>query len=349
MLYDRLAGLDLQVDSYDIELREQPTTSGFTRTTTVVSLHGCGHTGRGEDVTYDSEPHHTLVDRGPAFPLTGSYTFGGFADDLDSVELFPGEGPDQPVFRRYRRWGVESAALDLALKQAGTTLADRLGGSYSPVRFLVSTRLGDPPTATRVLDWLDRDPGLAFKLDPTPEWTPELVGRLADTGAVRILDLKGLYDGTDVDGSTDPELYERVLSAFPDAVVEDPDLTPVTRPLFEGHEHRVSWDYPVQDVESVETLPWEPDWLNIKPSRFGSVAALLETLEYAHERDISLYGGGQFELDVGRQHLHALASLFYPDGPNDIAPRGYNDPDPPADLPGSPLSPASTTGLEWQA
>ncbi|MFT4944441.1 MAG: hypothetical protein ACI9K3_000373, partial [Halovenus sp.] len=39
MLYSRLADLDLRVDSYDIELRERDTSSGFTRTTTVLSLH----------------------------------------------------------------------------------------------------------------------------------------------------------------------------------------------------------------------------------------------------------------------------------------------------------------------
>jgi hypothetical protein len=110
----------------------------------------------------------------------------------------------------------------------------------------------------------------------------------------------------------------------------------------------VSWDYPIQGVDSVRALPWEPDWLNIKPSRFGSVESLLDTVEYAREHDIRLYGGGQFELGVGRSHLHALASLFYPDGPNDIAPRGYNVPDPPAELPGSPLDPpVDPVGLEW--
>jgi hypothetical protein len=347
MLYNRLADLDLRVDSYDIELRERDTSSGFTRTTTVFSLHGDGHTGRGEDVTYDSEPHHRLVDRGPAFPLTGTYSFGSFADHVGRLDFFDGE-PAQSIFRNYRRWGIESAALDLALKQAGTDLATRLDRTHSPVHFLVSTQLGDPPTGERVRDWLDRDPTLEFKLDPTPGWTADLVERLAGTGAVRTLDLKGLYEGTDVDLSADPALYERVLSGFPGALIEDPDLTGETRPLFEGHEDRVSWDYPIRGVDSVEALPWEPDWLNVKPSRFGSVESLLDTIEYAREHDIRLYGGGQFELDVGRGQLHALASVFYPEGPNDIAPGGYNEPEPPDNLPGSPLAPpADPVGFGW--
>ena len=36
---------------------------------------------------------------------------------------------------------------------------------------------------------------------------------------------------------------------------------------------------------------------------------------------------------------HALASVFYPNGPNDIAPTGYNDPEPCSDLPENPLTP----------
>jgi O-succinylbenzoate synthase len=131
-------------------------------------------------------------------------------------------------------------------------------------------------------------------------------------------------------------------------VIEDPALTAETEPLFDGEEGRVSWDNPIHGVEDVEALPWEPDWLNIKPSRFGSVRSLLETIEYCRERGIQCYGGGQFELDVGRQHLHALASLFYPEAPNDVAPGVYNDPELGEDLPTSPLeAPSAPTGFEW--
>jgi len=346
-LYGRLAELPLTVDSYDLELRERDTSSGFTRTTTVLSLHGDGRTGRGEDVTYDSEAHYTLVETAPEIPVTGSGTFAEFAGKLDDVDLFFGVDPEQSVARNYRRWAVESAALDLALKQAGESLGSVLGRRYSPVEFIVSTRLADPPTGDRVAEWLEEDPTLEFKLDPTAAWTSDLVERLAATGSVRTLDLKGKYEGTDVDGTVDPTLYELVLEGFPDAVIEDPALNDDTRPLFDGHEERVSWDYPITGVETVESLPWEPRWLNIKPSRFGSVESLLGTIEHCQQRDIRLYGGGQFELGVGRQQLHALASLFYPEGPNDIAPAGYNDPEPASGLPRSPLTPpADPDGFE---
>jgi hypothetical protein len=51
-----------------------------------------------------------------------------------------------------------------------------------------------------------------------------------------------------------------------------------------------------------------------------------------------MYAGGQFELGVGRAQIQALASLFYPDGPNDCAPAAYNAPEPSAGLPASPLT-----------
>ncbi|WP_267163872.1 hypothetical protein [Halovenus salina] len=347
-MYESLADLDLRVDSWDLETLERDTSSGFTRTTTVVSLHGDGYTGRGEDVTYDSDPHYRLVERADELPLGGSYTFDAFAEHIGTTDLFLGDDPESAIFRSYRHWAVESAALDLALKQAETSLGARLGREYDPVRFVVSTRLADPPTGERVTRWLDRDQSLEFKLDPTDDWSADVIERLAATDAVRILDLKGQYEGTDVDQAADPALYELILDGFADAVIEDPALTDETRPLFADERGRVSWDYPIRGVETVESLPWEPDWLNIKPSRFGSVESLLATIEYCNERDITMYGGGQFELGAGRQHLHALASLFYPDSPNDVAPRGYNVPEPGPELSGSPLSPPATPrGLEW--
>ena len=56
----------------------------------------------------------------------------------------------------------------------------------------------------------------------------------------------------------------------------------------------------------------------------------------------------QFELGVGRDHIQLLASLFYPDGPNDVAPGGYNDPEVAPGLPTSPLdAPSNTVGLSY--
>lgn len=152
-----------------------------------------------------------------------------------------------------------------------------------------------------------------------------------------------------VDQSADPDLYQWILEGSPGALIEDPMLTDETRSLFDGYERRISWDAQITDVASIQDLPFPPHWINIKPSRTGTVETLLGVVEYCLDSGIQMYGGGQTELSVGRQHIHALASLFYPDAPNDIAPRRYNDPDPTPGLPPSPLSPPTDPqGLEWK-
>jgi hypothetical protein len=156
-----------------------------------------------------------------------------------------------------------------------------------------------------------------------------------------------MYEAAEVEQSPDPALYERVVEGFPDAVIEDPRLTEVTRPIFDGHEERVSWDVPIESRADVEALPFEPSWLNIKPSRFGTVESLFEAVTYCEQHGIEMYGGGQFELSVGRGQIQTLASLFYPDGPNDVAPGVYNEPDVSGSLPPSPLAPpADPRGFE---
>jgi hypothetical protein len=347
-LYDRLADQAVRIDNYDLELYEHETSSEFARTTSVVHLHGDGETGSGEDVTYEPEAHPAVVNGSMDLPLDGEYTHQTFSDHLDRLDLFPNYDSEREDSQHYRRWAFESAALDLALKQAETNLADALDREYDPLEFIVSTRLGDPPSADRIHTWLAMIPSLEFKLDPTSAWTDELVAELAATDAVRIVDLKGRYHGTPVDQPADPDLYERIIEAFPEAYIEDPAFTDETRALFDGHEQRITWDYPVTGIESIEALPFEPDCLNIKPSRFSTVESILDSIEYCLDSGIRMYGGGQTELSVGREHIHAIASLFYPDAPNDIAPRGFNDPEPRAGCPESPLHPhGDLRGFEW--
>ncbi len=89
--------------------------------------------------------------------------------------------------------------------------------------------------------------------------------------------------------------------------------------------------------------------VNVKPSRIGGLRDLFATYDHCREHGIGAYGGGQWELGVGRGQIQALASLFHPDTPNDTAPRGYNEADPEPGLPTSPLEPAlSPTGFRWE-
>jgi hypothetical protein len=346
-LYDRLADLSLVVEGHDHRRHERSPRPEFTRATTELRLHGLGATGTGEDVTYEAEDHDAFVaaeDAG-AFDgvFAGEWTFGEFADHLDGVELWP-EPPERETSRNYRRWAVESAALDLALRQADTTLGAALGRDYDPVRFVVSTRV---ESMDRIETLLGVDPEAEFKLDPEPDWDEGLFADLAGTGRVRIADLKGFYEGTTVDVPADPDLYRLTVESFPDAVIEDARWTDETRPILEPEADRLSWDAPIHGVPDVEALPVEPRWLNVKPSRFGTVESLLDCIEHCLDRDVSLYGGGQYELGPGRSHLQVLASLFYPDTPNDVAPSDYNEADPPGDLAGSPLEITDPVGLSW--
>ena len=118
--------------------------------------------------------------------------------------------------------------------------------------------------------------------------------------------------------------------------------------MLEPYHDRVTWDAPIHSVADVEALSFPPQVLNSKPSRFGRLQAVLDFYAYCDERGISLYGGGMFELGPGRGQIQYLASLYHPDGPNDVAPRAYNDPEPRPGLPGSPLEPApAESGFRW--
>jgi hypothetical protein len=193
-----------------------------------------------------------------------------------------------------------------------------------------------------------RYPGVRFKLDPTSSWNESLISELVATGAVDSVDFKGAYKGTPVDQDADPLLYGRVAIAFPQAWLEDPELTDQTRPVLEPHRDRITWDAPIHSVRDIEGLPFPPRTLNFKPSRFGSLRNLFDAYDYCEANGIGIYGGGQFELGPGRGQLQYLASLFHPDAPNDIAPGGFNEADPPPGLAESPLPPQpSGTGFRW--
>ncbi len=345
--WELVAGLELTIEDYSLEGLEQAVSSDFLRKSTLIRLRGSGVEGVGEDVTYDAVDQEILQAAGPSLSLAGDWTIASFCDRVGSLELFP-EAPQREVSARYRRWAYESAALDLALAQAGEPLHAVLGRTPEPVRFVVSLRLGEPPTLAPLRRRLDPYPGTRFKLDPTSSWTEELIAELVATGAVDSVDFKGLYTGTIVDQPADPALYERVVTAFPEAWIEDPKLTPEIDALLAPHRDRFSWDAPIHSIADIEALPYPPRSVNVKPSRLGGLRSLLDTYDYCAEHGITGYGGGQFELGAGRGQNQYLASLFHADAPNDVAPTGYNLPEPPAGLPASPLEPApAPSGFRW--
>ncbi len=349
--FDKLADLPIEVDGYRLEGLKANVSSGFERLTTVVHLQGGDDEGTGEDVVYDAEDQVALQEAGPVLDLGGNRTLAEFCELIDSLDLFPVEPKRGEVSRLYRRWTFHSAALDLALRQAGRPLHEILGREARPLTFVVSLRLGEPPTLDPIASRLASYPTLRFKLDPTSSWTPELIDALVATGAVDSVDFKSLYRGTVVDQPPDPVLYRRVVEAFPEAWIEDPDVvTPETAAVLADHHDRVTWDAPIHSIDDIESLPFPPRMVNIKPSRIGGLPKLCATYDYCAERGIGGYGGGQFELGPGRGQAQYLASLFHPDTPNDIAPSGFNQNEPPPGLPASPLPPApDAVGFRWTA
>jgi hypothetical protein len=338
--YERVADLPLEISDYALEGLSKVVSSGFERVTTVIRLRGGGEEGAGEDVTYDAGYQRAQVDLGPVLPLAGTWTVDSFARHLAELDTFPAGAPEREVYRNYRRWAFESAALDLALRQAGRSLADAVGRSPGPVTFVVSTRMGEPPSYDVVARKLARYPDLRFKLDATPDWGDEMIASLVRSGAVDSLDLKGAYKGTVVDVDTDPAFYRRLAETFPDAWLEDPDLDgEAAREALRPFEDRITWDAPIHSIDDILAAPVLPRTVNLKPSRFGSIRALFDAYDFCEQRGMGAYGGGQYELGVGRGQIQYLAALFHPDAPNDIAPAGYDALDPEPGLPSSPLEP----------
>ena len=348
--FDLLAELPIEVDGYTLEGLRSDVSGGFERQTTVVHLTGGGLEGVGEDVVYDPEEHVALQQAGAvhARTLSGRFALGDFCDLVDSLDLFPVE-PKREVSRLYRCWTFHSAALDLALAQAGQPLHAALGREPQPVTFVVSLRLGEPPSLEPLERRLGRYPTLHVKLDPTSSWTEDLIDALVRTRAVDSVDFKSLYRGTIVDQPSDPVLYTRVVEAFPDAWIEDPDVvTPETQKILALHHNRITWDAPIHGIADIEALPFPPKMVNLKPSRMGGLPSLCAAYDYCAEHGIGAYSGGQFELGPGRSQAQYLASLFHPDTPNDLAPVGFHNQDPPPGLPSSPLPPEpSATGFRW--
>ena len=212
--------------------------------------------------------------------------------------------------------------------------------------------LGSPPTLERLEALRGAYPALRFKLDAGPRWTDALVRRLRALECVDVVDLKGCYDWT---APLPDAVQERVAVGLPEVLLEDPCL-PAAGATHRGegaprrgggagawatlaaHRERITWDAPLHGWAELLERSRPPRWINVKPSRFGSLRTLLEVYERAAAVGLHCYGGGQFELGVGRPQIQSLAALFHPDAPNDVAPVAFNAPGVPPGVPAGPLA-----------
>jgi hypothetical protein len=341
--FAKLADLPIEIDSCGLQGLSKH--FGFERRTTVVSLWGGGEEGLGEDIVpYPDD--QIAFQRAGAPDLTGSWTLAELGAHIDSLDLFTVK-PLYEAYRIWRRWAFHSAALDLALRQAGRALHEVLGRTPEPIGFVLSARLGDPVSTQELHDLMRRYPTLRLKFNVFSYWEDgQLLEDLASLNAIETLDFKSITPELESVNPLAPDLYRRVAEVFPNAWLEDPDLSlPGVDEALAPHRDRITWDTPIRSVEDIEALAYPPRMVNIKPSRFGSLQALCAGYDYCAAQGIGVYAGGMFELGPGRGQAQYLASIFHPEAPNDIAPSGYDDTEsadgrtaPPDGLPSSPLA-----------
>ena len=191
-LWTAVKDLPLTIESSAVEvLLPAGATDREDFSTTHLLLRGRGEEGLGEQVGMPEDQEGL---RTGDHPLAGSWaTLADFLSYLDTIDMWP-EPPEHELQRNWRRWTFESAALDLALRQAATSLPEVLGRVPRPVRFVTSFGLGDPPDGGKVADRRRAHLTVGFKLDVAPSWTQEIMDRVAAVDGVgRLQELSRLY------------------------------------------------------------------------------------------------------------------------------------------------------------
>jgi L-alanine-DL-glutamate epimerase-like enolase superfamily enzyme len=280
-LAEALAALPVIVERVDCRTGLLPLEGygGEGRPSSFVELHGLGQIGFGELVSFGEPEHLAFRQRAAGLLRAQSGRVG---------ELGGGGEP-------HERAALESALIDLALRQAGRGLGDLCGRDRASLRWAASfAALAEPGPAL--------PPRTELKLDVHPGWSESVVRDLA-ARAVVILDWKG-------QGS--PEQARRLSAAFPGAIFEDPP---------DGSSHaRIARDRPLGSARDVRDALGRGELVNLKGPRMGGFLELLRGLEAAAGKPGWAYFGGMFEVGPGREQARQLAALFCAGAPNDLAP-----------------------------
>ena len=207
--YDQIKDLPLEIDSYELQgLEFHPPGTDFDRLTTIIHLKGGDQEGLGEDVVYDSLDHIAFQDAGPALDIAGQHTIASFSELLEGLGAVPepagkrGLGQLSALGVRERRPRPRAAPGGQVPARGGRARA--AAGHVRRLDAADAAGSDEVSTIEPVRKRLEIYPTLRFKLDPTNDWTDELIQQLVETGAVDSLDLKGQYKGTPVDVETDP-------------------------------------------------------------------------------------------------------------------------------------------------
>ena len=301
---ERLAALPLLVESHRVTLGAASVlgyTEGEERPTGFVTLEAGGHAGAGECVAWTAQEQERFAEACPGLVPTGRTTIGALHASLAGAH-------------RYHAAAIEAAAIDLALRQAGSNpflLAGRPARPVGCCRSLGSgsiERAGGPAEAVAAA--LAAEPEARIKIDAGTDPWPETAWRaLARTRRVVVVDFKRHGRTADV---------AHAHACLPEAWIEDPPeeaLDPAApwRP-------RVALDGYVRKAADLSPPPVEPGAVNVKMARMGGPVEALHALEICARRGWSAYVGGMFEVGPGRLQSRVLASLFTADAWNDVAP-----------------------------
>lgn len=276
--YAWLAALPLRVEGYELTVLELAVDDDYTRLMTVVHLHGDRQEGHGEDTTYAPVPQLAFRAAEPVLPLAGEWTLDSFSAHLGTLDLFPaGAGP--PDFLTSAAGRLRARHWTLPYAKPGCRWPSRSVARHDPSR-LLSHRGPQAPVDT-VDAHLTLYPRQRFKPMLSQAWDDASVEALASTGMVDVVDLKRQYDeAVPVAVRPDPRLYRRVLRAFDKAWIEDPGVSAATEPVLRDHYDRIAWDVPIRAAADIANRRVKPRMINMKPSRFGSVRALMDAYDH---------------------------------------------------------------------
>ncbi|MEO8212793.1 MAG: hypothetical protein ABI560_06360 [Myxococcales bacterium] len=316
----RLGGLPVEVTAIEVRIGAValPDYPGGPRPTSVVRVSGQGQHGLGENVAFTAEEHHAFASRCRGLsaiidvkrrrpPATVQETMrealAAWAATGEPVPQGEVRAVERPSARAllHERAALEAAVIDLALRQAGSSLALLTGVAEVPLRSVISfAACADPVAVIR----LHRAAGYQgeFKIDVDPSWDQATREALARQGGVAILDFK--QRGTSADAAA-------LSGLFAATIFEDPPPGTV-------HE-RVSRDIPLGNAGAVATAVAAGEAVNLKAPRMGGPLELLRGLDVAVSARAAAYFGGMFEVNVGRAQARQLAALFCGDAPNDLA------------------------------
>ena len=338
-LYDRIRELPLEIEDVELDITERGLRREFTRRTTTVKMrHGVQPARR--ERRRNGRGRHLRPERAPAAPSAVARSSPARGRSSRSRSSSTRRSCSRRAIRS--RPPTATTAAGRSSRRRSTWRSSRRGArsptssgaSRRPIRFVSSTR------AASLDDWLELYPTLRFKLDPTPDWTDEFTRALADRGDVDVVDLKGAYHGTVGRQPPDPELYRRVAEAFPEAWIEDPALDAGDRRRARAapRPHHLGRADPLLGGRRGAAVHAAlPQLASRRASGRSSGCSSSTTAAPSTGSRSTAAASSSSASAAARSRL--LAALFHPDGPNDVAPGGYNSPEPEPGLPVSPLTP----------